>query len=114
MASTSQAVSGHNGPCIARPDSNSTGPNPWSWTGASNMLYIDQPIGTGFSYDVATHGVLDLVTGVVDVLPGMNASVSDATHRAGVFASQGMGMAANTTRQVAEQVVQVLDLWLNE
>jgi len=39
-------------PCIARPDANSTVLNPNSWNRASNMLYINQPAETGFSYDV--------------------------------------------------------------
>ncbi|KAK4451884.1 putative carboxypeptidase [Podospora aff. communis PSN243] len=48
--SMTQAVNGHNGPCVVQPNGNSTAMNPWSWNKASNMLYIDQPAGTGFSY----------------------------------------------------------------
>ncbi|KAG1740419.1 Alpha/Beta hydrolase protein [Suillus paluster] len=39
-----------NGPCSVNADLNSTTLNPYSWNNLSNMIYIDQPIGTGFSY----------------------------------------------------------------
>ncbi|KAG1825608.1 Alpha/Beta hydrolase protein [Suillus subaureus] len=39
-----------NGPCLVHADRNSTTLNSYSWNNLSNMIYIDQPIGTGFSY----------------------------------------------------------------
>ncbi|KAJ7034608.1 alpha/beta-hydrolase [Mycena alexandri] len=38
------------GPCNVNADGKTTVLNPFSWNNVSNMLYIDQPIGTGFSY----------------------------------------------------------------
>ncbi|TCD63307.1 hypothetical protein EIP91_005688 [Steccherinum ochraceum] len=38
------------GPCQVNPDGNTTVLNPFSWNNISNMIYIDQPIGTGFSF----------------------------------------------------------------
>ncbi|PCH41066.1 alpha/beta-hydrolase [Wolfiporia cocos MD-104 SS10] len=39
-----------NGPCHVTPDGNATFINPYSWNNISNIMYIDQPIGSGFSY----------------------------------------------------------------
>merc|ERR1712137_613517 len=57
-----------NGPCYANPDSNSTRPAEWSWNRASNMLYLDQPVQVGFSYDTLQNITRDLVTGEVTLL----------------------------------------------
>ncbi|CAN9124618.1 unnamed protein product [Alternaria alternata] len=57
-----------NGPCYANPDSNSTRPAEWSWNRASNMLYFDQPVQVGFSYDTLQNITRDLVTGEVTLL----------------------------------------------
>ncbi|KAF8919845.1 Alpha/Beta hydrolase protein [Mucidula mucida] len=38
-----------NGPCTVDADGENTIYNPYSWNNASNMIYIDQPFGAGFS-----------------------------------------------------------------
>ncbi|THH14802.1 hypothetical protein EW146_g5581 [Bondarzewia mesenterica] len=43
-----------NGPCQILPDGQTTVLNPHSWNTISNMIYIDQPIGTGFSFGTDT------------------------------------------------------------
>ncbi|KAJ3006663.1 hypothetical protein HKX48_009537 [Thoreauomyces humboldtii] len=44
-----------NGPCHILRDQTSE-LNPWSWNTNVNMIYFDQPVQTGFSYDTATKG----------------------------------------------------------
>ncbi|RBR24481.1 uncharacterized protein FIESC28_02677 [Fusarium coffeatum] len=49
-------------PCYFNPDSNSTTLNKHSWNNHVNMLYIDNPVGVGFSYTTLANGTLDTLT----------------------------------------------------
>lgn len=49
------------GPCLVGSDSNSTTPNPWSMNAYSNVLYVDQPVGAGYSYDELLKSTSDLM-----------------------------------------------------
>ncbi|TGJ85236.1 hypothetical protein E0Z10_g3523 [Xylaria hypoxylon] len=57
-----------NGPCYVNPDSNSTRLSEWSWNNEVNMLYIEQPVQVGFSYDTLQNYTYDLVSGSADPL----------------------------------------------
>lgn len=51
--SSEVALFGENGPCQVNKAGDNTTLNPYSWNSNANLLYIDQPSGTGFSYPVA-------------------------------------------------------------
>ncbi|ODH28866.1 hypothetical protein ACO22_03855 [Paracoccidioides brasiliensis] len=95
-----------NGPCQVLEDSRTTKPNEYSWNRYSNMLYLDQPVQTGFSYDNITNGVIDLETS--NIIPG---GMPNNTIIAGVFSSQNELNTANTTENAARQFWYFLQLW---
>ena len=79
------------GPCNVTEDL-VTQLNPYSWNNISNMLFLSQPVGTGFSYGLAEPGELDpnfLVYSNASVdgrYPVINATDIDTTNLAAAAA----------------------------
>ncbi|RDA90378.1 hypothetical protein CP533_5642 [Ophiocordyceps camponoti-saundersi (nom. inval.)] len=91
-----------NGPCRIDKDLKQK-PNPDSWNKKYNMLYIDQPIHVGYSHDVPTKGIVDLVDG--DILPNATPEKlgleDELSFLPGTFSSQDPASTANTTLTAA-------------
>ncbi|TPX26834.1 hypothetical protein DIZ76_012297 [Coccidioides immitis] len=100
-----------NGPCHILNDSKTSVPNNYSWNKYSNMLYVDQPVQAGFSYDVITKGYMDLETASVYAGEVPNNST---TKIAGLFASQNISNTANTTENAARQFWYFLETWAQD
>ncbi|TID26523.1 Carboxypeptidase S1 A [Venturia nashicola] len=88
-----------NGPCTVNGDSNSTTLNPWSWNREVNMLYIDQPVQTGFSYDTLVNGTLDLLDPTVKIVDFKQEKMPEQnnTFIIGTFPSNKADATANGT-----------------
>ncbi|KAA8646840.1 hypothetical protein EYZ11_009545 [Aspergillus tanneri] len=99
-----------NGPCHMNSDSRTTRENAWSWNKETNMLYIDQPVQTGFSYDSLTNGTLDLENGVI--VPGGRSK--KPTMLPGTFSSQNTNSTANTTVNAARHMWNFMQIWAQE
>ena len=104
-----------NGPCNVNPDSNSTRLNPWSWNNEVNVLYLDQPVQVGLSYDTLqniTHNLIsDTVTllNATDPIPAQN-----QTFYVGTFPSQKQNSTAFGSLNGARALWHFAQTWFQE
>ncbi|KAI9853762.1 MAG: hypothetical protein M1824_000912 [Vezdaea acicularis] len=103
-----------NGPCIINDDSDTTTLNPWSWNNEVNMLYIDQPVQVGFSYDVPTNGTLDPVSSNVTITDFHGQDImGNYTSRVGTFPSENQYASANGTYNAARSLWEFTQVWFD-
>lgn len=119
-----------NGPCWINDDSNSSRINEWAWNREVNMLFIDQPVQVGFSYDTLNNGTLDLMRGRDDFHDDIGEDMefpiqlgdfedgevpeTNATFYVGTFASQNMTQTANSTEHAAVAFWHFAQTWFEE
>jgi carboxypeptidase C (cathepsin A) len=112
------AAVSENGPCSVSNDSESTVLNPWSWNNEVNMLYIDQPVQTGFSYDTLNNGTIDeLFLPFFAALGEFKDGVvpeATLTKLPGTFFSQKFETGANTTAQTSRALWHFLQTWTSD
>jgi hypothetical protein len=101
-------------PCTVNPDSNSTILNPWSFNGAVNMLYIDTPVQTGFSYTNPQNGTVDLFSGAFTPLTPGDEIVTNLTTLAATWSSQEPTDTMNTTQQVTRIMWTFAQVWFQD
>nr|POF03779.1 carboxypeptidase s1 like b [Quercus suber] len=113
-----------NGPCFVNDDSNSTYLNPWSWNNEVNLLYIDQPVQVGFSYDTLTNitAQLRMEKGDEDdtdwkITPAdfsRNVPEQNNTFLVGTTGSQNVSFTANSTHHAAVAIWHFAQTWFEE
>ncbi|KAH0200179.1 alpha/beta-hydrolase, partial [Aureobasidium melanogenum] len=111
-APTSISAVNENGPCNLLNNSRDAVNNPWSWNDRVNMLYIDQPVQTGFSYDTLVNGTISEALSPFAVLPAQ--ATKNDTSLAGIFSSGNSSLAPNSTMAVALPMWDFMQIWLKD
>ncbi|KPI38561.1 Carboxypeptidase-like protein [Cyphellophora attinorum] len=104
------------GPCevveLAR-DRLGTVAREWGWDRSSNLIFIDEPVQTGFSYDLLSNGSLNLLDQSIiyppTVTPGTQPSY---TFLNGTFSSNDQTSTANTSQLAAHSVWHFLQAFI--
>jgi carboxypeptidase C (cathepsin A) len=79
------------------------------------MLYLDQPVQVGFSYDVLINGTLDLLSGTITKLNDTDSiPQSNSTMLVGTFPSQDANSTTRGTRNSAFALWHFAQAWFQE
>ncbi|KAG7149548.1 Carboxypeptidase S1 B like protein [Verticillium longisporum] len=104
-----------NGPCFVNPDSNTTRLNPWSWNNEVNMLYIDQPVQVGFSYDTLRNVTRNLLGSVQTLRPGAPIpEQNNVTFHVGTYPSNNRDATSQGSRNGAISLWHFAQVWFQE
>lgn len=104
-----------NGPCYVNSDSNSTRLNPNSWNNEVNMLYIDQPVQVGFSYDTLVNITHDILTGATRRMPADEpVPEQNSTFLVGTYPSLNPNNTARGSRNAAMAIWEFAQVWFQE
>lgn len=104
------------GPCTILPNSNSTQNNPYSWNEYVNMLYVDQPVGVGYSYSALVNSTMDLLTsGLITPMEQYNGRVpaENQTFLYGTFPDQGLERTAPNSAVAARVLWRFSQAWFS-
>lgn len=103
------------GPCsVVEIDENTLGTiaREWGWDRSSNILFIDQPVQVGFSYDVLVNMSLNLLDEVFSHLEDVPISQPGDTFLNGTFSSFDESHTANTSAVAAQSIWHFLQTFL--
>jgi carboxypeptidase C (cathepsin A) len=104
-----------NGPCYVNSDSNSTRISEWSWNNEVNMLYLDQPVQVGMSYDTLTNITTNMDTGAVEVADfSKEVPAQNASFYVGTYASQNYNLTTRGTENSARALWNFAQVWFQE
>lgn len=85
----------------------------WGWDRRSNLIFIDQPVQVGFSYDTTTNASLNLLDESLLIPPGPRPIMQpDLTFLNGTFGSGNPSFTANTSQIAAQSIWHFLQTFL--
>lgn len=85
----------------------------WGWDRSSNIIFIDQPVQVGFSYDVLTNASLNLIDDVLSYPPSQVPNTQPSyTFLNGTFGSGNSNSSARTSEVAAQAVWHFLQAFL--
>ncbi|KAJ9609979.1 hypothetical protein H2200_006309 [Cladophialophora chaetospira] len=108
-------MASESGPCYVNVAGNDTTLNPWSFNNDVNMLFIDQPVQTGFSFDTLVNGTYNLTDEIIQPLD-FNSSFAayiDPLTSFGTFSTQDPLHTTNTTVSSGRAVWHFAEHWLS-
>ncbi|KAH7122618.1 Alpha/Beta hydrolase protein [Dendryphion nanum] len=105
------------GPCFINPDSNSTYLNEWSWNNEVNLLFLDQPVQVGLSYDKLVNVTVSSLSGssgvkVANFTNGV--PQQNNTFYVGTYASQNRNLTTQGTENSARALWHFAQVWFQE
>ncbi|KAF2637732.1 alpha/beta-hydrolase [Massarina eburnea CBS 473.64] len=105
-----------NGPCYVNSDSNSTYLSDWAWNNEVNMLYLDQPVQVGLSYDTLANVTVNSSTGKVKVADFSNGNIPEQnnTFYIGTYGSQNRSLTTQGTENSARALWNFAQVWFQE
>ncbi|KAF2004374.1 alpha/beta-hydrolase [Amniculicola lignicola CBS 123094] len=103
-----------NGPCFINSDSNSTYLNEWAWNSEVNMLYLDQPVQVGLSYDKLVNVTVSSVNGVEIANFSNGVPKQNNTFYVGTYPSQGRNSTTQGTLNSARSLWSFAQVWFQE